>query len=75
MDQVTQQNATMVEQSTAATHSLAQETAQLSDLLGRFQLRQTERDDTMRRELQKAAPHAFRQPAKNVPAETARSAA
>ena len=38
MDQVTQQNAAMVEQSTAATHSLKSETAELGRLVGRFQL-------------------------------------
>ena len=38
MDQVTQQNAAMVEQSTAASHALAQETEQLAQLTGRFQL-------------------------------------
>jgi methyl-accepting chemotaxis protein len=38
MDQVTQQNAAMVEQSTAATHALAQETAELMTLTKRFQL-------------------------------------
>jgi methyl-accepting chemotaxis protein len=38
MDQVTQQNAAMVEQSTAASHSLAQETSQLSDLVAQFQV-------------------------------------
>jgi methyl-accepting chemotaxis protein len=75
MDQMTQQNAAMAEQSTAATHSLAHETAQLSDLIGRFQLGRRESDDAMGRELQKAAPHAFRQPAKNVRAEAARTAA
>ena len=74
MDRVTQQNATMVEQSTAATHSLAQETSQLSDLIGRFQLGQTGRDNSMRRELQKAAPHAFRQPLKGALAEAASGA-
>ncbi len=36
MDQVTQQNAAMVEESTAASHSLAQETEQLSRLIGQF---------------------------------------
>jgi methyl-accepting chemotaxis protein len=75
MDQVTQQNATMVEQSTAATHSLTQETAQLSDLISRFQLGRTERDDSMRRELRKVAPHAFRQPPKGAPEETLGGAA
>ena len=38
MDQVTQQNAAMVEQTTAASHSLAQETQQLSALISRFRV-------------------------------------
>jgi methyl-accepting chemotaxis protein len=38
MDQVTQQNAAMVEQSTAASHALAQEAEELSRLTGRFQI-------------------------------------
>ena len=37
MDQVTQQNAAMVEESTAASHSLAREAATLSQSVGRFQ--------------------------------------
>jgi methyl-accepting chemotaxis protein len=37
MDQVTQQNAAMVEQSTAASHSLAGEAEELARLVGRFQ--------------------------------------
>jgi methyl-accepting chemotaxis protein len=36
MDQVTQRNATMVEQTTAASHSLTHETEQLASLIGRF---------------------------------------
>ncbi|WP_292134641.1 methyl-accepting chemotaxis protein [Brevundimonas sp.] len=36
MDQVTQQNAAMVEQSTAASLSLSREVAELADLVGRF---------------------------------------
>ena len=64
MDQMTQQNSAMVEQSTAATHSLAQEIAQLSGLIGQFQVGRTGADDNVRRELQKVAPHAFRQPPK-----------
>jgi methyl-accepting chemotaxis protein len=75
MDRVTQQNATMVEKSTAATHSLAQETARLSDLIGRFKLGQIERNASMRRELQQVAPHAFRQPPKGALADTAKAAA
>jgi len=36
MDQATQQNATMVEQSTAASRSLSRETAQLAERVGQF---------------------------------------
>jgi methyl-accepting chemotaxis protein len=39
MDQVTQQNAAMVQQSTAASHALAQESATLATLVERFSLR------------------------------------
>jgi methyl-accepting chemotaxis protein len=63
MDQTTQQNATMVEESTAASLSLSQETTQLSSLIGEFQVGRTD-DNSMRRQLQKAAPHAFRASAK-----------
>ena len=38
MDQVTQQNAAMVEQATAASHSLANEAESLNRLIGRFEL-------------------------------------
>src|SRR6202007_341622 len=38
MDQVPQQNAAMVEESTAASHSLQHEADDLARLLGRFQL-------------------------------------
>ena len=38
MDQVTQQNAAMVEESTAASHSLLQEANELARLLGRFNI-------------------------------------
>ena len=41
MDQVTQQNAAMVEESTAASHNLAQEAQELSTLIGRFKVGQT----------------------------------
>jgi methyl-accepting chemotaxis protein len=76
MDQATQQNAAMVEQSTAASHSLSQETTQLSGLIGQFQVGRAKGDEPMRRELQKAAPHAFRQPAPGkAPASAPRSEA
>ncbi len=38
MDQVTQQNAAMVEETTAASHALAQETELLSQSVSRFQV-------------------------------------
>jgi methyl-accepting chemotaxis protein len=38
MDQVTQQNAAMVEETTAASHSLAREAESLAGLIGRFRL-------------------------------------
>ncbi len=60
---VTQQNAAMVEESTAASHSLSEETAKLAGLIGQFQVGQTHGDAALRSELQKVAPHAFRQPA------------
>ncbi len=42
MDQVTQQNAAMVEESTAASHALAKETEELSKLISRFHLGQSQ---------------------------------
>jgi methyl-accepting chemotaxis protein len=38
MDQMTQQNAAMVEESTAACHALAQEASQLGRMMGQFQI-------------------------------------
>jgi methyl-accepting chemotaxis protein len=73
MDQVTQQNAAMVEQTTAASHSLTEETEQLSGLIGQFLIGQVGGKDSMRRELQKAAPHAFRPGPKATPANSARA--
>lgn len=67
MDQTTQQNAAMVEESTAASHALSHETSQLSDLVGQFKVGRVNSPEPIRRELQKAAPHAFRQQSK-VPA-------
>jgi methyl-accepting chemotaxis protein len=43
MDQVTQQNAAMVEQSTAASHSLAQEADALNDSVSRFEIGERDR--------------------------------
>jgi methyl-accepting chemotaxis protein len=64
LDQITQQNAAIAEQSTAAGHSLAQETEGLTALVGQFQLGESGDADAIRGELQKVAPHAFRGPPK-----------
>jgi methyl-accepting chemotaxis protein len=64
MDQATQQNAAMVEQSTAASHSLSRESAQLAGLLGAFQIGGAPAAEPIRRELRQAARHVFRAPAK-----------
>ncbi|MDX7953977.1 methyl-accepting chemotaxis protein, partial [Lichenihabitans sp. Uapishka_5] len=47
MDQVTQQNAAMVEQSTASSKTLAQETEALAGLVSRFKVETTGRASTM----------------------------
>ena len=73
MDQVTQQNAAMVEETTAAAHGLASESEELGQMVGRYQVGKS-KDDPLRAELKKAAPHAFRQPAKtDAPATSARA--
>ncbi|MBX5197530.1 MULTISPECIES: methyl-accepting chemotaxis protein [unclassified Rhizobium] len=55
MDQVTQQNAAMVEQSTAASGHLAQEAARLRELVSRFKLHATASTQSGRRGGQLAA--------------------
>jgi methyl-accepting chemotaxis protein len=57
MDQVTQQNAAMVEQSTAASHSLARESDDLAGLVAAFRLAQSA---PARRPARTAAPAASR---------------
>ena len=59
MDQATQQNAAMSEQATAASQNLAQETERLSLLISEFKIGRAP-EKRIRRELEKAAPHAFR---------------
>ena len=60
MDQTTQQNAAMVEQSTAASSALAQEAARLRDLIARFTLGSS---DAVRGQAERPdAPAARRQP-------------
>ena len=65
MDRVTQKNAAMVEEMTAAAHGLAGESEELGRLVARYQIRQT-KEDPLRAELKKAAPHAFREAAKTA---------
>jgi methyl-accepting chemotaxis protein len=62
MDQVTQKNAAMVEETTAATHALASESERLAKLVSHYSVRR-DTGDSLREELKKAAPHAFRQAA------------
>jgi methyl-accepting chemotaxis protein len=62
MDKVTQQNAAMAEQATAASRSLALESAELSKLVGQFQVGNSGSVAAMRRPASKPAPtqHAAR---------------
>jgi methyl-accepting chemotaxis protein len=66
MDQGTQQNAAMVEESTAAVHSLSKEADAMADLMANFEIGNTD-DASLRSELKKAAPHAFRSASKAAP--------
>jgi methyl-accepting chemotaxis protein len=73
MDQATQQNAAMSEQATAAAQSLSQETDRLAQLVGEFRIAHAS-DRVIRRELEKAAPHAFAQRGRALPAPSAAEA-
>jgi methyl-accepting chemotaxis protein len=66
MDQVTQQNAAMVEESTAASHSLLHEANELADLLGRFELTQVSKAPTRRASAPAPAPAAAPRRAERV---------
>ena len=67
MDQVTQQNAAMVEESTAASHNLAQEAEELAHLVAKFRLgRQADGAQAPRRQAAQAAASA---PARAQPAQ------
>jgi methyl-accepting chemotaxis protein len=57
MDQMTQQNAAMVEESTAASHSLAQEAEKLTSLVGQFKTGQETASAPARRASPAAKPH------------------
>jgi methyl-accepting chemotaxis protein len=84
MDQVTQKNAAMVEETTAASHALATEATELARQIEHYQIREAS-EDPLRRELKQVAPHAFRErqakpaakaelPARAKPAPTRRPA-
>ncbi len=64
MDQVTQQNAAMVEETTAAAHSLSQESEELARQLGRFQLGQEANVEPMRAKAARSAPRPASRPAR-----------
>ena len=55
MNDVTQKNAAMVEESTAAGHSLSEETSKLTRLVGQFQVGRAAGEEAPRREAAKAA--------------------
>jgi len=65
MDQVTQQNAAMVEETSAAAHSLSQETAELERSVSLFQIGESAKGVPMQRRPQKA-PAAARPARKTV---------
>jgi methyl-accepting chemotaxis protein len=60
MDEMTQKNAAMVEETTAASHALSQEAERLSGLIGRFQTGPSAaKERALRDELLKVTPHVF----------------
>ncbi|MDE2181753.1 MAG: HAMP domain-containing protein [Alphaproteobacteria bacterium] len=69
MDNVTQSNAAMVEETTASSHSLAQEAEELVNLLGRFKVNGVENMEPQKRSAQ---PHV--NPARQEPREQRRAA-
>jgi methyl-accepting chemotaxis protein len=71
MDQATQQNAAMVEESTNASRSLSAQTGRLSGLIGQFQIGRA-RDDFKHREILKAPP-SLRGSFKSTPIEGTRA--
>ncbi|MBA4173945.1 MAG: globin-coupled sensor protein [Hyphomicrobium sp.] len=68
LDLITQKNAAMVEQATAASHALSTETDVLGRLVEEFV---TTNADPLRSELQKVAPHAFKSPKRDTSAKGA----
>lgn len=72
MDQATQQNAAMAEQTLAASRSLLGESGQLQDLVQQFEL-DAKGSDKWRAELRKAAPHMYVRNPRAESASTARA--
>jgi methyl-accepting chemotaxis protein len=62
VDQVTQSNASMVEETTAAVHKLSRETEELGDLVAKYKVTH-QPEGGLSNELKRVAPHAFRNPA------------
>ncbi|MCD2173637.1 methyl-accepting chemotaxis protein [Rhizobium sp. C4] len=68
LDQLTQQNAAMVEESTAAGHALSQETADLADLIGQFQVGPAGHSGSTNATSRSAAPYAGEQTSRRMAA-------
>ncbi len=60
MDGVTQANAGMVEETTAAVHNLSQQAEELAGLVGKYKITGGA-EAGLRQELKRVAPHAFRE--------------
>ena len=71
MDAVTQANAAMVEETTAAVHNLSQQAEELAGLVGKYKVTGGA-EAGLRQELERVAPHAFRE-APNARASASRS--
>jgi methyl-accepting chemotaxis protein len=65
----------MVQESTTASHSLTEQTEQLSRLIGQFDVGRSAGAEPLRRELRKVAPHAFAAPAAAPPGRGAKPVA
>ena len=63
MDELTQQNAAMAEEASAAGTSMLQEAGRLASMIAQFKLGRTETQRALRAELKQAAPHVFAKPA------------
>jgi methyl-accepting chemotaxis protein len=71
MDQMTQSNAAMAEEVTASSRSLSEDSEKLVHLIGQFSL---DGGAKLRADLQKVAPHAFREAPARPAASPARPA-